>query len=88
MEGAVKHLTDLAVTISAEDATTTELSTIPAAGNAPSSITKIIPLLDKRLKSTNLWNVDNPKHYSKELEKTGIIAILIRMPVLSNKVQW
>ena len=50
----VKHLTDLAVTISAEDATTTELSTIPAAGNAPSGITKIIPLMDKKLKRTNL----------------------------------
>ena len=55
MEGAVKHLTDLAVTISAEDATTTtELSTIPATGNAPSGITKIIPLMDKKLKRTNL----------------------------------
>ena len=50
MEEAVKYLTDLAITISAENANTTELSTIPAAGNTTS---KIIPLMDKKLNITN-----------------------------------
>ena len=44
-------MTDLAVTKSAEDANTTELSTTPADGNDPSGF---IPLMSKKLKRTNL----------------------------------
>merc|ERR1712224_751049 len=45
IDSAVKHLTDLAVTISAEDAST---------DTTPTNPTRIIPLKDKKLKRTNL----------------------------------